>query len=258
MRLAATAVLLALGAWGCFQAKRYAIPRPGLDCERAMRVAHRTMVEIGYTVTEMIRAEPFRVGLIKGTKPAPDGSTMVGRVRIDCDGQGVELQPIEDSPFPDFEFSRLFGYSFKSLVQRPDVEDPTVARGLQLQVRHVDRFQARLDLGGEPIAGDQVLMRVTIRNDTDRALAIDPDGVDLVTVDGTATAPLAGAARDAALAPGSAGASVRADLLGTERVAPHTVVTRWLVFPAGRYREARVGIVDVETDETEGFVAPVQ
>jgi hypothetical protein len=256
MRTAAAALLVALTA-GCGAAPRYAVERPGLDCDRATRVAYRTMVEMGYTVTAVVKpgASP---GLVAGTKPAPDGTTVADRVEIHCSADGVRLQPVEDALVPNYEFSRMFDYSFTSLVQRPDVEQPTKQVGLQVQIRAIPRHEAILDLGGVPTAGDAVPVRVTIRNDTDRAVAVDPERLELVRADGTTARALVGPARDAALAPGPAADRVRKEALTTARVPPHTTIDRFLVFPAGPYREARLSVEDVETEESDGFVTPVQ
>src|SRR3990172_3400044 len=166
---------------GCPAPARYREVRPGLGCERATRVAYRTMLEIGYTVTEVVPARPDRAGVIAGTKTLPDGSVTSPRVVITCDGGGAVLQPIEDALFPSYEFSRVFGYSFKALVQRPETEEPRAAVGLQVQVRSVPAQEAVLDFGGPATVGEAVLVRVMVRNNTDRAIAIDPRRVELVT-----------------------------------------------------------------------------
>jgi len=142
-------------------------------------------------------------------------------------------------------------------VQRPDVEEPRAAQGLQVLVHALTAQESVLDLGGVPTTSG-VAVRVTVRNNTDRAVSLDPTRLQLVPAAGDATGPLAGAAADAAIAAGPAGDRVRADMLGTRRVPPHTTLSGYLVFPPGSYREARVTIEDVETGEGEGFVAPVQ
>src|SRR5262245_25233450 len=132
-------LLLVVAITACFAPKRYAVERPGLDCPRAMRVARRTMDTLGYTITEMVEPKGERVpGVIAGTKTSPDGSVKSGRVRIVCTPSGADLQPIEDSVMPNYEFSRAFGYSFKSLVQRPDVETPMRDAGVQVLVENID------------------------------------------------------------------------------------------------------------------------
>lgn len=250
---------LALGAvlaCGCPTPPQFTEVRPGLGCERATRVAYRTLQTLGYTVAEVVVASPERSGGVTGTKTLPDGTTKTGRVVITCGGNGAVIRPVEDELFPDYEFSRGFGYSFKELVQRPDVEEPRAAVGLQVLVHAVTPQEATLDLGGVPTAGGAVPVRVTIRNNTDRAIAFDPARLELV--DGEAASPLTGARLDGALAAGTAGGRVRSELLPSRRVPPHTTATGFLVFPPGAYREARVTIEDVETGEGEGVVTPVQ
>ncbi|HJQ85063.1 MAG TPA: hypothetical protein VKA21_13350, partial [Candidatus Binatia bacterium] len=153
MRWLALPLVLALG---CPTPPRYTEVRPGLGCERATRVAYRTLVTLGYTVTDVTVASPERAGAITGTKPAPDGGTRTGRVVITCDARGAVLRPVEDQLLPDYEFSRAFGYSFKELVQHPDVEEPRAALGLQVLVHAIGPQEATLDLGGVPTVGGAV------------------------------------------------------------------------------------------------------
>ena len=251
-------VVLAAMALGCPAPSRYAVVRPGLSCERATRVAFRTLTELGYTVTDMVPAQADQPGAITAEKPRPEGGVDRPRVKISCDAVGASLQPFEDAIFPNYEFSRAFDYSFTALVQRPDVEEPRAARGLEVLVQVLTAGQALLDLGGVPTVGGAVPVRLTVRNNTDRTVALDPARLDLVSAEGTAAAPLAGSELAAALATGPAAERLRAEIFASRRVAPHTTVFGFLVFPPHVYREARIGIEDVETEETEGFVAPVQ
>jgi hypothetical protein len=179
-------------------------------------------------------------------------------VRIVCNAGGADIQPIEDSLVPDYEFSRAFGYSFKELVQRPDVETPVVESGVQVLVESLDKYGQRLDLGGEAVGSANALVRLTVRNATARAVAIDGSGLTLVAADGATRQPLSAAAADAALLPGAGAERVRRELLGRLEVPPRTTAVRFVVFLPGPYREARVSVEDVETGESDGFVAPVQ
>jgi len=255
MRKLLAALLALLG--GCTSASKYAVVRPGLECDRATRVAYRTMVQMGYTVTD-VTPPGAGPGSITGTKVLTTGETTTGRVVITCTGQGVELQPVEDALVSNWEFSRMFGYSYKSLVQRPDVEEPAKQVGLQVLVHAIPTQEARLDLGGEPTVAGAVPVRVTIRNNTDRVVIVDPTRLELVRDDGGTASPLTGKARDAAIAPGAAGDRVRSEALTAAKVPVHTTISRFLVFPAGRYKEARLSVEDVETQESDGFVAPVE
>jgi hypothetical protein len=249
------AVAFALAA-GCPAPARYTEVRPDLGCDRATRVTYRTMLGLGYTVTNVVVATPERTGEVTGTKTMPDGSTRTKRAVISCGSNGAVVRPIEDELFPDYEFSRGFGYGFKELVKHPDVEEPRAGIGLEVLVHAITPQEATLDLGGTPTAGGAVPVRVTIRNNTDRAVAFDPARLELV--DGESVAPLAGQRLESALAPGPAGDQVRGEALRARRIAAHTTASGFLVYPPGTYREARVTIDDVETGEGEGFVTPVQ
>lgn len=245
--------LAALLLAGCPAPARYTVERPADECHRSTRVAHRTMEQLGYTVTKMTEATGSTPGYIQGTKTGADGKTKVGSVRITCDGYGVHIQPVEGDLVPDFEFSRAFGYSYKGLVQRPDVESPVVESGLQILVERVDRFQAGFDLGRNPVSGDAILVRVTIRNGTDRAVALSATSVELLTPDGSSTPPLDSAAASAALSSDAAGAEVRAKLLKRKEVAGGVTDVVYLLYPKGTYRDTLIAVEDVETGETEGF-----
>src|SRR5881628_90768 len=250
--------VLALLAAGCPTPAIYKEIRPGLSCERATRVTYRTLVALGYTVTELVPATPERRGVVSGTKPGPEGSTLTGRVVITCDAEGAVVKPVEDSVVPNYDFSRGFGYSFKELVKHPDVEEPWDGRGLEVLVHALSPQEATLDLGGVATLGGAVPVRVTVRNNTARAIALDPARIELVPVGGTGSGPLTGEALARALAPGAAGDRARAEPLLPGRVAAHTTASGYLVYPPGTYREARISIEDVETGESEGFVTPVE
>jgi hypothetical protein len=214
---------------------------------------------MGYTVTQMVEASVERTGVVAGTKVGPDGKTQSGRVIIRCSPEGAVLQPVEEGFVPEsYEFSRAFGYAFTNLVQRPDEEAPWKNVGLQVLVQAVDSFKARLDLGDVATTGDAVLVRVTVRNNTDRKVRLDASRLSLVDAQGSSHEPLAGPGLAAALAGNAAGTRVRAELFTTAPIAGGQTRVGFLVYPAGRYREARVSIDDVETDETEGFVTPVE
>jgi hypothetical protein len=214
---------------------------------------------MGYSITQMVEPSVERTGVVAGKKVGPDGTTKVGRVVIRCSAQDVVLQPVEEGFVPgDYEFSRAFGYAFANLVQQPDVGAPWKNVGLQVLVQTLDSFKARLDLGDVATTGDAVLVRVTVRNNTDRVVRLDASRLSLVDAEGNAHEPLAGPTLAGALASNGAGSRVRAELFGPTAIAGGLTRVGFLVYPAGRYREARVSIDDVETDESEGFVTPVE
>src|SRR5262245_57503892 len=49
-------LMVALLLLGCPAPKQFIVQRPGLTCDRATRVAYRTMIALGYTVTSVAPA----------------------------------------------------------------------------------------------------------------------------------------------------------------------------------------------------------
>ena len=257
MRRTLVAVVLALA--GCPAPTHYAVIRPGMRCERAVRLAYYTMVQLGYTVTELTEPVADTPGLLIGTKSGPDGQQMGGRVRIECRPDATIVQPVEDALVPsNYEFSRTFDYSFTTLAQQPEEADPHAKHGLEVSLRVLPPPEQQLDLDGVATAEGAVLARVVVRNSTDRAVRLDADDVELVRSDGNTVGPLGGAARAAALVAGPAADRVRAELLTKVTIGRGATVVRFALFPAARYREARFSITDVETGEADGIVAPVR
>lgn len=259
-RVTKWAVLVALVAAGCPPPARYSIEKPGLACDRATRVAYRTLVSMGYTPTDVVPPSNGHAGRITATRRGAEDRPIDVGVDIRCDPSGVVLQPIEAEIFPNWEFSRAFGYSFKTLEQiaESDVQVPRAKSGLEVQVHVETPQEALLDLGAAATVPTVVLVRMTVRNNTNRAVRVDPETVNLVGTDGTGVGPLRGPDLAAALVSGSGGDRVRAALLGGGGVKAETTVSGYLVFPAGTYREAHISIEDVETGETDGFIAPVE
>ena len=252
--LAAMLILLA----GCPAPRRYAVEQPGMPCERGTRLAFEVMQQLGYTVTEAVDATRAAPGRVAGTKRRPDGTIDRGVVRVTCTATGVTFQPVEGDMIPTFEFSRGFGYSATALAKQPPTERAVGGGGLQVTIEDIGVPRATLDLGGWPMAGEDVLVRVTVRNGTDRPVVIEGSSIALLGPGGDPVAPLEDGALAASLSAGGAGDTVRARLLERTRVEPGTAVERFLVFPPGQYAEAQVALEDVETGEADGFQVPVR
>jgi hypothetical protein len=252
-------LLALLATVACPAPAHYAIVRPGMRCQRAVRLAYFTLVQLGYTVNELTEPVGDTPGYLGGTKTGPDGQAVGGRVRIECRADAAIVQPVEDALIPaSYEFSRTFDYSFTTLAQQPEEAEGRTGRGLDVSVRVLPPPEQQLDLDGVAIGEGAILARIVVRNGTDRPVRFDAGDVELIAGDGSPVAPLAGAARAAAFLPGPAADRVRPDLLGKTTVGKHTTVVRFAVFRAGRYREARFSITDVETGEADGFVSPVR
>jgi hypothetical protein len=252
--LAVLTVLLA----GCPAPRRYAVEQQGMPCERGTRLAYETMQQLGYTVTEAVEATRAAPGRVVGTKARPDGSVDRGVVRVTCTPSGVTFQPVEGDLVPTYEFSRGFGYSSTALAKLPASEQTAPSGRLEVSIEAIDVPRANLDLGGWPMATEDVLIRVRVRNGADRPVVIEPSSIDLLAASGEPVAALDGPALAASLGTGRPADSVRSRLLSRTRVEPGTKVERFLVFPPGQYGEAQVALEDVETGESDGFQVPVR
>jgi hypothetical protein len=216
------------------------------------------MEQLGYTVTEAVEATRGAPGRVGGSKRRTDGSVDRGVVRVTCDATGAMLQPVEGDLIPRYEFSRGVGYSSTALAKQPEGQRPANTAALEVSIAVIGVPRATLDLGGWPLAADHVLVRVTVRNGTDRPVVIEGERVALVTPTGDPVSPLGGGELAASLNSGSAAATVRARLLERTRVDAGITLERFLVFPPGQYSEAQVALEDVETGETDGFQVPVR
>lgn len=246
-------------AIGCPAPGLYSIELPGEQCPRATRLAYRSMTELGYRVTAVVEATPAKQGRVEGVKMGADRREQRATVRIKCEATGVRMQPVEGALIPsDYDFSRSFGYSVKTLAAQPDAETPIEARGLQVLIQHIDGPRARLDLGGPVLAAQATLVRVTVRNDTDRDVLVDGERVLLTTAAGEFGEALEGAALAASLGTGKAARTVRGQILERVTVPAGKTIVRYLVFPAAPWLDGQVSIEDVETGESDGFVVPVQ
>jgi hypothetical protein len=259
MRRLVWLLALGLGITACPPAGRYAVVAEDLPCSRATRVAHRTMVSMGYDVDELTEAAPGRRGRVSGTRPRADGTRERGSVNISCKDDKVILQPVEGALVPSsWDFSRSFGYGFTSLESRPDQETPQEEIGLQILLETLSEAAATLDLGAPAVTAEAVLLRITVRNHTPRPLDLDAKRFTLSSPDGDPVAALAGGALARVMLAGAGADRVRANLLGRTHVPANETVVRFLVFAPGVYREAHVAIVDTETGETEGFLVQVR
>lgn len=251
--------LMLLFAMGCPAPGQYMVLLPGEQCPRATRLAFRSMTELGYRVTGVVEPTPVSPGRVDGVKRGTDGKEVRSSVRIKCDPEGVRMQPVEGALVPsDYDFSRSFGYSVKTLAKMPDVEAPSGAEALEVLLQQLDDPSMRLDLGGNALAEPATLVRVTVRNHTDRAVLVEAGRITLVTDGGDFVRPLSGAQSVASLGGNAAAAKVRGALLERSRVSAGQTVQRYLVFPPGAYTDAQVSIEDVETGESDGFVVPLQ
>jgi hypothetical protein len=245
--------LLLVLAIGCSGSGQYMVLLPGEQCPRATRLAFRSMTALGYRVTGVVEPSPVRAGRVDGVKRRADGTEARSRVRIECDAEGVRMQPVAEALLPSSdqlgEFGRTFKESVTTLAALPDREAESGAGALEVSMHR---------LGKPGLAGAGTLVRITVQNDTDRDVLVECDRIMLVTTGGDFTHAISGGALEAVVGSGRATAKVRGALLDRVRVPGRDTMQRYLVFPAGSYRNAQVSVKDVETGESDGFVVPLQ
>jgi hypothetical protein len=269
---------------GCISMQeQYNVRRSNLACEDANRYAHQSMRSLGYTVTEFRLASIGQEGMIKGTKSGERGESHTSKVQIRCEPGEVQLSAAEEQFLKqDLTFTRGFFLTFTSLADH-SVESAswerqrsggTTGGGVKFKIQPQIGLETKLDFG-EDLAGAGILaVKVTVENGSDRTYKLDPASIELRPVEGDAKvvqiAPAAAAAALARAAAADAGegapppdpqrleALLRKRALTARTLRPGDQAEGFVYFPAGRYRRARATLIDVETEEPEGFLVEFQ
>jgi hypothetical protein len=273
----AVAIVVVLGACSSMQ-RQYDVHRSNLSCDEANRYAFRSMQSLGYSVDTFRLASVGSPGVIKGSKDAGKGSgASDATVKIDCRADGVQLSASEDQLLKqDMTFSRGFFLAFTSLADNrvasaawaDQQSGGTTGGGVKIDIRPQLGLESKLDFGEDLAAGNVLAVKVTVANGSDRTYKLDPAAFELRPMEGSgkilqvaipdAARSLAkAAAADAGAPPPDAArleGLLRERALTGRTLAPGDRVEGFLYFPAGRYARARATLVDVETDEGEGFL----
>lgn len=263
--------------------KHYEIREPGLSCAEANRLAHDTLVGMGFAIRRFDPAAPGGSGRLQGTREVAGGGTQSVTVDIDCKPSGVEIDASEDGKvLGQIEFKRGFYISFGSIrsTARAQAEmdkkmvagtaPPSLQRGdVRVLVTPVRGQSAKLDFALDMAAGGILPVRIAISNLTERSYRLDPDDIRLTRADrqrATALSPEEAAGRVVAARKGETGEPVttlsreqvaerlRAKLLKARTVVSRSEVVGFLYFPLADYTRARVLLTEAESGETEGFM----
>lgn len=262
--------------------EQYNVRRTNLSCEDANRYAHQSMRSLGYTVTEFRLARLGEAGMIKGTKPGERGEIHTGKVLIRCEPGEVRLSAAEEQLFKqDLTFTRGFFLTFTSLADHAaesaswerQRSGGTTSGGVKFKIQPQIGLESKLDFG-EDLAGAGILaVKVTVENGSDRTYKLDPAAIELRPIEGDskvaqlplpaaaaalARATAADAGEGAPPAPRGFEALLRERMLAARTLRPSDQADGFVYFPAGRYRRARATLVDIETEEPEGFLVEFQ
>ncbi len=178
----------------------------------------------------------------------------------------------------DLTFTRGFYLSFTSLADhgaetqewKNQQSGGTASGGAKVEIRPQLGLESKLDFGEDLAAAGILAVKVVIQNGSDRTYELDPAAIELRPAEGSgkiAQIPLrdaaAALARSAAADRGEGAPSpdatqmenlLRQRALGAHRLRPGERAEGFLYFPVGHYARARATLVDVATDEEEGFL----
>jgi hypothetical protein len=282
-RFAAVLVVLAVVGACTPPIKQYQIKDETLACDDANRLAHDSLISMGFRITQFDPALAGQQGMLKGERKTNGGEAQRAKVRINCTGAGVSLDAEEEGKWVgQADFKRGFFMSFVSTremaAQRAEMEAKMAARALppslqrgdvRLLLEPVLGPSTKLDFGFNLYAADVLPLRVRMDNLTERAYRLDPGEIRLTRADrarvGAMSVEDAAArvveARDPEtgrpLTPLSREEIVerlRQNLFVARRLAPGSNAHGFLYFPAAEYTRGRVVLTEEESGETEGAV----
>jgi hypothetical protein len=242
------------------------VSEPMVTCTEATHSAIQAVRTMGYTVTEVKRASAEEPGLVVGTRelgfaaanPVSAGHNTM-KVRVTCTDSGSSFEAVSDEGgLAQLNFGSRFASTVKKDIATKKVRQTRPAeeaRGLIVNMQPVRPSDA-LEVFGEDLPGIGVTaVKVEIHNRSDRRYGFESDRVTLVTTQGKREKPIS---PDAAASKTGQGGSGLGDKLRDGAIAEGEIAagesrTGYLYFRASTYRNARVTLVDIESEEPEGF-----
>lgn len=277
-RLAVVIVLSVLVACASMHSQ-YNVRRSNLTCDEANRYAFQSLKSLGYTVTSFEPAAVGRAGLLRGTKSEEGRWSQDGVVRIRCDASEVVLEA-EDQQLlsQDLTFTRGFYLAFTGIADHAAAGNAyaeqqsggTTEGGVKFKIQPQLALETKLDFGEDLAAGGVLAVKVQVQNGSKVTYTLDPAAIELrprggsgkiTQLDlGAAAAAVSRAAKEG-LDAGIAGPTAQ-NIEGTLRqralkggtLKPGDQAEGFVYFPVGSYARARATLVDVESQESEGFL----
>jgi hypothetical protein len=239
------------------------VAEPMVTCAEATQSAVDAVRRLGYTVTDVKRATAEEPGLVLGVRelgftaanPVAGGQNTI-KVRVTCSDAGSSFEAVSDEGglaqlnFPS-RFSSILKKEVSTKRQR-QTRPAEPARGLVLTMEPQRSAEAMAEFGVDLPAAGVTPVKLEINNRSDRSYAFDSSQVTLVTTQGRREKSMSIDAVVAKLA-GEQVARLRARVIADGEIAPGALRGGYLFFPASTYRRARVVLMDIESDEPEGF-----
>jgi hypothetical protein len=235
-----------------------------------MRSARAALLQMGYSISSVQKATAETPGYVVGTREtgwtpySPEAAEQhTVTVTVRCSDAGAEFQAVTDEDWTrQLNFPNRFSEAVQSNVPSgerpaPRQRDEPEATGLVLRIEPQRPGQARSEFGIDLTAAGITPVKVEIRNLTDRRYGFRRAEVVLVTVEGRRQEPMSLAAAAELLSAQDPDGRLHERLgkksIGDGELAPGARLEGFLYFAASTYRRARVVLVDLESDESEGF-----
>jgi hypothetical protein len=268
-------VALAVLVTGCPSVQQqYVVRRANLSCDDANRYAFDSMRSLGYSVGQFRLARVGEPGTIKATR----GGDHV-TVDIRCEPNGVEAFGAKDESLlkEDVTFSRGFFLAFTGLAdhgpenaaQKERETGGTTAGGAKFKLQPQIGLETKLDFGEDLAAAGVLAVKVTVQNGSSQTYKLDPDAIELRNAADDSVKQIALPQAAAALArvsaadagagapppdPGRMDALLRTRALTGRTLRPGEQAEGFIYFPTGTYTSGRATLLDIATDESEGFL----
>jgi hypothetical protein len=238
-----------------------------VTCAEATHSAVQAVRTMGYTVTDVKRATAGEPGIVVGVRelgfaaanPVAAGKYTM-KVRVTCSDAGSSFEAVSDEgglsqlSFPS-RFSSVVKkeISTKAVRQTRPAEE---ARGLIVTMEPA-RPAESIGVFGVDLPGAGVTpVKVEINNRSDRRYTFEGSRVTLVTTQGKrekALAPSAAASKAAQGGLEKLTDTLREKAITEGEIAAGAARSGYLYFRASTYRRARVVLIDIESEEPEGF-----
>jgi hypothetical protein len=218
---------------------------------------------MGYVIESVEAAKPDAPGTVIGRRntgwaPAtPEGGEVyTAIVHVRCSDRGAEFEAITDESVSGrVAFRNSFPKTITLVAERRAAPrrpvDPDTS-GLLIDAHPQRSHEATAEFGADLPASGITPLYLKIRNRSQRTYEFSPAQVELVTQEGTRTAPLP-VAELAQRVGEETGNALRSKLISAGELAAGGEKSGFLYFPSSAYRRATVVLIDQDSGEPEGF-----
>lgn len=245
-----------------------------VTCAQGLRAAREAIRSLGYSIESVESPHDGQLGRVTAVRRTgwsarnPEaGSDLHARAEVDCDDSGARISVFtQESGVARARFPGQFREAYRAALarSRPAAAASSVAasgrvdqrreaeRGLVVQVLPLRPEESGLAPGVDLASAGVIAVRVDIRNGTDRAYALDPADLRLVTIEGRRREPIPEAELVRRLGATSI-AALRDAMLHPGEIAAGASRSGHVFFEAATYGRASFRLIDVDSEEAEGI-----